>query len=206
MVRHRNRCRAPLISGPVVETAPGCNNPSGSFSMRAGRLNRILRKGWPMGHENMFTRREALQGIAGVAAAAMLPMNAEAKRNEAAAPGRPMRRAKTACCRSTMAGASIAAMRPAPTRPASTTPPGGPSTCPTTGPSKIFPRTRTKAAARNGPAASRRCAPARSTCTRAKARWPPAGPSAASAGIARRLPSQSFRRVARPSSASRAST
>ena len=39
-----------------------------------------------MGHENMFTRREALQGIAGVAAAAMLPMNAEAKRNEAAAP------------------------------------------------------------------------------------------------------------------------
>ena len=53
--------------------------------MRAGRLNRILRKGWPMGNENMFTRREALQGIAGVAAAAMLPLNAEAKRNEAAA-------------------------------------------------------------------------------------------------------------------------
>ncbi|MGA7650860.1 MAG: sugar-binding domain-containing protein, partial [Terracidiphilus sp.] len=32
-----------------------------------------------------FTRREALQGIAGVAAAAMLPLNAEAKRKEAAA-------------------------------------------------------------------------------------------------------------------------
>ncbi len=53
--------------------------------MRAGRLNRILRKGWPMGNDNMLTRREALQGIAGVAAAAMLPLNAETKRNEAAA-------------------------------------------------------------------------------------------------------------------------
>ena len=38
-----------------------------------------------MGHESTFTRREALQGIAGVAAAAMLPLNAEAKRKEAAA-------------------------------------------------------------------------------------------------------------------------
>ena len=41
-----------------------------------------------MGHENTFTRREALQGIAGVAAAAMLPGNASAEhaRKSAATP------------------------------------------------------------------------------------------------------------------------
>ena len=98
-----------------------------------------------MNKELMVTRREALQGMVGVAAAAMLP-GRPLLRKTMRSPGRRMPcRIRNACSRSITTGASTAAMLPVRMRKASTIRTGARWMFPTTGASKTFRRRRTKA-------------------------------------------------------------